>query len=128
LKARVALAQKGYEAAVPLLRRTQRFGNTLVPVGKPEDVYNWSVRWLQAQRDLSSKHEDQVAALEAHLKRMTELQKQVEDMKLLMSPIQEDGAEWYRLEAKLWLKQTKDIAEGLFEQGAAKPASDKPTK
>jgi RNA polymerase sigma factor (sigma-70 family) len=108
LKARIALAQKGYEAAVPLLTQTKRFGNVLSPVGKPEDVYNWSIRWLQAQRDMSPKHEDQVAALEAHLKRMTELKEKVKQLaRDLLLGITVDEAEWYRLEAELWLAQAK---------------------
>ncbi|HTU17942.1 MAG TPA: RNA polymerase sigma factor [Gemmataceae bacterium] len=107
LKARVALAQKGYEAAVSLLPQTKRIGNVISPIGKPEEVHKWSVRWLQAQRDLSPKKDDEIAVLEAHLKRMTELQKWVKDRKLLMSPIQEDEVEWYRLEAELWLAEAK---------------------
>lgn len=90
LKARVALAEKAYREAF---------------AEKPEDVYRWSVRWLQAQRDVSPKHEDHVAALEAHLKRMTELQKQVK--MLSKSRTKENDAEWYRLEAQLWLAKAK---------------------
>ncbi len=107
-KARVALAQKGYEAAVPAVRQTQRVGNVLVQVGKPEEVYRWSVRWLQAERELSPKKADQVAALEAHLKRMTELEKMIKALSLDLLPKQVmlDG-EWYRLEAQLWLAEAK---------------------
>jgi hypothetical protein len=105
LKARVAVAEKAYRAAFEGLTRTKRIGNVLVQVTeKPEDVYIWSVRWLQAQRDLSAKPEDQVAALEAHLKRMTELKKQVEMLSRDLMPLSRvDEAEWYRLEAQLWL-------------------------
>ena len=38
---------------------------------------------------------------------MTELQKQVKDRGELMSPIKIDEAEWYRLEAQLWLAEAK---------------------
>ncbi|HTU92802.1 MAG TPA: hypothetical protein VMF69_22160 [Gemmataceae bacterium] len=108
LKARVALAEKAYHESWEEFGRTQRIGNVLVLVGKPEDVYAWSVRWLKAQRDRSSKQEEQVAALEDHLKRMTELQKRVKLVaKDLLSPRAESDAEWYRLEAQLWLAKAK---------------------
>src|SRR5262249_35225505 len=44
LKARLAVAEKAYHEAWEELGRTQRFGNVLILVGKPEDVYTWSVR------------------------------------------------------------------------------------
>jgi hypothetical protein len=107
-KTRVALAEKGYNVALETLTRTQRAGNVLVYVGQPDDVYTWSVRWLQAQRDLSTKHEEHVAALEAHLKRMTELKQKVKELSRdLIPPIKADEAEWYRLEAQLWLSKEK---------------------
>jgi hypothetical protein len=108
LKTRVAVAEKGYQAAWEEFGRTQRFGNVLVLVGKPEDAYTWSVRWLKAQRDRCSKHEEHVAALEAHLQRMTELQKRVKSgSKDLLPPRAEWEAEWYLLEAQLWLTKEK---------------------
>jgi hypothetical protein len=104
LKARVAVADKAYHEAWEEFGRTQRIGNVLVLIGKPEDVYTWSVRLLQAQRDVSTKHEEHIAALEAHLKRVTDLQNRVKmAAKELLSPRAESEAEWYRLEAQLWL-------------------------
>ena len=107
-KARVALAQKGYEAAVPALRQTRRMGDVLIQDGKPDEVYKWSVRWLQAERDMSPKKADEVAALEAHLKRMTELEKVVGTQTGVLLPQRAKlDAEWYCLEAQLWLAQAK---------------------
>jgi hypothetical protein len=112
LKARVAAAEKAYQGEWDGLGQTRRVGNVLSWVGQPENVYTWSVRWLKAQQDLSSKHEDQVAALEAHLKRMTELQKQVKMLsKDLVPRFKEDEAEWYRLEAQLWLAKAKQVKD-----------------
>ena len=109
LKARVALAEKAYRAAFEGLTRTKRIGNVLIQeTERPEEVYVWSVRWLQAQRDLSAKPEDRIAALEAHLKRMMELKKQVEMLSRDLMPLPRvDEAEWYRLEAQLWLAKAK---------------------
>src|SRR5579884_3358724 len=87
---------------------TTRIGNTLVWQGHPEEIYSWSVRWLQSQRKLSPKHEDQVVALEAHLKRMKELHKTVTELARELVPrYKEDEAEWYRLEAEIWLAEAK---------------------
>jgi hypothetical protein len=109
LKARVAAAEKAYRGAFEGLTQTKRVGNVLIQVTEnPEEIYTWSVRWLQAKQDLSSKHEDQVAALEDHLKRMTELQKKIKDVSRdVMPSYMLDRAEWYRLEAQLWLAKAK---------------------
>ncbi len=107
-KTRVALAEKAYHEAWEELGRTQRVGNVLILAGKPEDVYTWSVRWLRALRDLGTKPQEQIAALEDHLKRMTELQKRVKMLgKDLLQPRAESEVEWYRLEAQLWLAKAK---------------------
>lgn len=109
LKARVAVSEKAYRAKFEGLTHTRRVGNFLIlDTEKPEEAYTWSVRWLKAQRDLSPKPEAHIAALEAHLKRMTELKKAVETLSRdLMPAIRVDEAEWYRLEAQLWLAKAK---------------------
>ncbi len=107
-KARRDLAQKGYEFALPSLRATQRSGNALVVVGKPEDVYRWSTRWLQAERDVSSNATGHLTALEAHLRRMTDLEKNVESLSSEISPeATKLEVQWYVLEARLFLEQAK---------------------
>jgi hypothetical protein len=101
LKVRVAAAEKAYRGEWDELR-------TSGATAQPENIYTWSVRWLKAQRDLSAKPEDHVSALEAHLKRMTELRKVVEALpKNLVPRFKTDEAEWYRLEAQLWLTKAK---------------------
>src|SRR5437868_5600670 len=40
-----------------------------------EQVHQWSQRWLAAQREASGKKADQLAAIEAHIERMRELEK-----------------------------------------------------
>lgn len=109
LKARAAAAEKAYRGVLSGLTQTRRVGNVLIQITEnPEEAYTWSVRWLEAQRDLSAKPEDQVAALEAHLKRMTELHKAVKELSRdLVPPFRVDQAEWYQLEARLWLTKAK---------------------
>ena len=69
----------------------------------------WSVRWLQAERDLNPKKEDQIGALEAHLKRIASLEKKVKAMMEgnVLPPVKVLEVEWYRLEAELWLAEAK---------------------
>ena len=86
----------------------RRHGDILVLIGRPEDVYHWSTRWLQTERDLNPKDTDHVAALEAHLKRMTELERDVKQrLGLLLSDLAKHEVEWYVLEARLWLERAK---------------------
>lgn len=108
LKARFAAAEKAYRGEWAGFSQTRRFGDVLSGVAQPENTYVWSVRWLHAQRALSPKYEDQVAALEAHFKRMTELHKAVKELSTdLMPKCKETEAEWYRLEAEIWLAKAK---------------------
>ena len=80
LLGRPDLASKGYEASFAELQQTTRFGDVLVVIGKPDQVYRWSIRWLQADDDLGPKGPGHLAALEAHLKRMIDLEKRVETL------------------------------------------------
>ncbi len=110
LRDRDALARKGYEAARQLLQQTQRQGNVLIVLGKPEDVYRWSIRRLQAERELSPQAAGRRAALKSHLERMIDLDKVAgaEKANALVPDATKFEAEWYVLEARLWLEQAKE--------------------
>ena len=106
IKARTALAKKGYEFAMATLEGTGRLSS--LSSARPEEVYRWSVRWLQVEREMSPRPTDHRAALEAHLKRMTELDKLVERLvREYMGDLAKLDAEWYVLEARVWLEQAK---------------------
>lgn len=109
LQESAAIAEKAYRAEFEGLTKTRRIGGVLVQVTRsPEEVYTWSVRWLKAQQELSAKPEDQIAALEAHLERMGELKATVKQLVAdLLPPVKTDEAEFYRLEAELWLARAK---------------------
>jgi RND family efflux transporter MFP subunit len=98
-RAQVEVSRKAYEAARKSLDQTRR----------AEEVYTWSVRWLNAQRDVSNKKDERLAALEAHLQRMKDLEKRVEALHKggRTSPLDPLAAEAYRVEAELWLAQEK---------------------
>jgi hypothetical protein len=68
-KALVEVAREGYTAYLEE-----------VEVGKiipSEEMFRWSRRWLDAQRTLSDKKADQVAAFKAHCDRMKEMEKRL---------------------------------------------------
>ena len=105
-QAQVDAAHRAYDVAMKLWKQLQ-------PGVKPEDVYTWSVRWLNAQRDLSSKQEDHLSALNAHLQRM---QEQAKVAKALWqagvgSPLDSVAADYYLTEAEFWLAQARAAAK-----------------
>jgi hypothetical protein len=109
LKARLDAAQKAYGQAMAGLGEVKRIGaNVNVLQAKPEEVYTWSVRWLNAQLDMSDQKDKHHAALEAHFKRMKELQTKVAQLSPeLLPPIETSAAAWYLAEAEVWLAQEK---------------------
>jgi hypothetical protein len=74
-----------------------------------ELVYRWSCRLLEADRAMSDLKMDQLAAWQAHWQRMRDLEKIAkENFRLRLATIQEvTGAEFYTLEAEIWLTQAK---------------------
>jgi multidrug resistance efflux pump len=106
-KAFVDLARKGFEDALKASHQTRRTEALILPLARSEDMYTWSVRWLNAQRDLSPRKDDKVAALEAHLKRMKDWQQRVTQMHQtgLVTSLDVAAAQFYQAEAELWLAQ-----------------------
>ena len=74
-----------------------------------ELVYRWSLRWLEAERQVSEEPADQIAAYDGHLERMRELDRLV--TKLRSSRVVTidvvSAVEFYRVEAEVWLLQAK---------------------
>jgi hypothetical protein len=85
------------------------------PEGMPAEVgyfHDWSVRWMQAERDLSQTKAEQIAALEGHLKRM-QFWKELLDARVKdgqASKYAASAGEFFRLEAEDWLAAAR--AEG----------------
>jgi HlyD family secretion protein len=104
LKARLDAARKGFEVAVKSMQQT-RAENQTIPVGRPEDVYTWSVRWLNAERGWIIDAKYRMAALKSHAKRMKDLQLRVTEMYKggLVPLLDVTAAEFYRAEAEVWL-------------------------
>ena len=107
-QAKVTAAQKAFGSADQRLKKN-------LPGANPEDVHTWSIRWLDAQRELSSKPADHIAALNDHLKRMQELAKIVHQLVNAGAPGLHGGsasaADFYIAEAELWLAKAKVSAK-----------------
>jgi hypothetical protein len=100
-------ARKAYEAW---------WANYRDRAGPGEWVYLWSKRWLRAEKELSSRHDDQVAAYEAHLERMRELEGLVSRLQRarpgLATIDQVSSSRYYRVEAEIWLENSRKESHG----------------
>ena len=91
-------AKATYEASFKALREGK---------GDAERVYLWSRRWMEAQRGVSQKKADVIAALEAHRDRMKALSKLTEQRYKAGQGSHADvlGVNYYIVEAELWLSE-----------------------
>jgi hypothetical protein len=101
-RGRLEAASKVYRGMLERLRDA----NGQVAV---EDLYQWSRRWLEAERDLADTPEAAVAAAQAHLDRMTKLEAVVRKAQTvgLVPAYEVPAAEFYRLEAERALAQAR---------------------
>jgi hypothetical protein len=99
-RAKLAAARTTYEATVAAYQA----GHT-----DADAAYRWSCRWLEAERDVSDKKADRVAALEAHRDRMKALREIALARYKAGQASQADalGAGFYVAEAELWLARAK---------------------
>jgi hypothetical protein len=99
--ARVEAAKKVYEGSWEYYTQAPLEGH-----GDIEYYHDWSVRWMQAERDLSHTKAERIAALEGHLQRMRvwkeRLEKGVKESRT-ESAYAASAAEFFRLEAEDWL-------------------------
>jgi hypothetical protein len=105
-KARLDAARKVYQFMTESLKVTASAEPRPL---EPERFYLWSRRWMEAQREVSDKKEDQIGAVKAHVGRMKELE---EILQKLYDTEQIDSASvlaagFYRLEAEKWLSEAK---------------------
>ena|SRR5579871_6704577 len=113
LKVQLQSAQKPYRASLDKMKVQRLGGGLLVLVNDnhpdPEEAYTWSVRWLDAQRDLSSNKDERIAAFTEHHQRMKDLRQQVTllvgDTGVLLPFSATAAADWYLAESELWLQK-----------------------
>jgi hypothetical protein len=77
--------------------------------GSDELLYRWSKRWLKAERRLSDKPADQVAAFRGHYDRMRALEQIVRRLREAgqFRVDEVTAAAYYRAEAETWLLEAK---------------------
>ncbi len=106
LRGRLDVARKGFELELDGLEVARR---PHILRADTDGAYRWSVRWLEADRDLHPGGPELIAAHEAHLKRAG-IVKQRLDV-LYKEELVDDRAmlqgEWYILEARLWLERAR---------------------
>jgi hypothetical protein len=110
-KARRDLAKEIYETKLEVYMTA--------PVTGPQDVdveyyRDWSVRWMQAERDMSQKKLDHITALEDHLRRMQFWKGRLSQRAGAGGPnlfFAERAAAFFYLEAKEWLAEANDPAQ-----------------
>jgi len=99
-KERVEAARKTYQVMWTNYREGRYPADTL---------YRWSVRWLDADRQLSDQAADQLAAYKTHFERMRELERLVISVNRAGQATVDEvsSAEFYRAEAELWYLQAR---------------------
>ncbi len=67
-----------------------------------DQIYAWSLRWMQAAQDVSDKREDRISAVQAHVDRMRKLEDVVRAQREKQSASDADVAatQYFRLQAE----------------------------
>jgi hypothetical protein len=79
--------------------------------GGMERLYWWSRRWLESDQQLAGEQKaERVTAAQGHLDRMRQLERLIRNLQQSkVATIDEvSAAEYFRLEAELWLQQAKN--------------------
>lgn len=99
-KAMLEDARKVYEMDLARYRAGQ------APLGG-EELHLWSVRWLEADLDLTADATARTAALKAHVDRMKEVEKMATNLAISGQGRESDAAagRYYRAQAELWAAQ-----------------------
>jgi hypothetical protein len=101
-KKRVDSARNAYEPA------WAEFKPFDLSKGDGENVYCWSRRWMESERDIATTKAERVAALQGHFERMKKLEEEVNGYSRGTIPVQQLAAtRFYRAEAEGWLAEEK---------------------
>jgi hypothetical protein len=102
IKAKCDAARKTFEVA----RIDYREGR-----GGMERLYWWSRRWMESEQQLAGQQKPELlAAAQGHLDRMRELERIIRKLQQSKVAVVDEvtAAEFYRLEADLWVQQMKN--------------------
>jgi hypothetical protein len=102
-KASAEAARKVYEAMVDRAGIDPRFDPD------PERLYLWSRRWMEAEQAVAGEKAGRVAAAQAHFARMKKWEAAFEEKRKngTAPAYQVPQVRFYRLEAEMWLAETK---------------------
>jgi hypothetical protein len=119
LEARVKAARDTYQLKLRRLKESQ---------GLPMELPAWSRRWLEAEVALAEKKADRVAAYQAHLDRMKEVERLTHNFARTGQGRAEDatGATYFRTEAEIWLIQAGGELPKQDRPAAAPPGDKLP--
>ncbi len=114
-RARLDIARRAYEHAESSIMNPPT-DDTKLPSGirttlKLEQLVAWSRRWMEAERDISGKKADHLAALDAHRKRLQRWEDVYSEIDKDVDPSNfrhVDLLKFHRLEAEYWLATVKD--------------------
>lgn len=72
-----------------------------------EDLYRWSIRWLESELDLSRDADARTTALKSHFDRMKTVETQASEQKRMGGGRISDlsSCRYYRAQAELWLER-----------------------
>jgi hypothetical protein len=78
-------------------------------INNGETLYLWSRRWLEVERQVQDKKQDQAAAVKTHLDRMKQLQRRTNKLfqEKLMTREQISAADYFVAEAEMWVLQAR---------------------
>ena len=101
MRQRVDAAQRAYKESYDLYRE-----------GRTRDVdriYRWSQHWLDAELAVSKQKNDEIAALDAHWKRMKQLEELVRNVYRAgaLALVELPAVEYYRLDAEVALSKAR---------------------
>ncbi len=107
LTARLDVARKGFATEFEVLELAKR--PQIITRADTDGAYRWSIRWLEAERDLHPAGPEFIAAYEAHLKRAGIVKDRLDVLykEELVDNRSMFEADWYILEARLGLERAR---------------------
>jgi hypothetical protein len=98
-KERLEAAHKTYEVMWANYREGRRVSD--------DTLYRWSLRWLEAERQVGQQPAEQVAAFQGHRNRMADLERLIRGVRRVGQATVDElsAAVFYRTEADFWLLQ-----------------------
>jgi hypothetical protein len=107
------LAKTRHQAAENAYRAIAENEQQLRSPVEYDKLYSWSIRILDAQKELDPREEKQLAAFMNHLERMTDVEQKVsrDVQKRRLNPSANVEVEYFKLEAEYWVEKAKLLSQ-----------------